>query len=190
MAEGEGFEPPVRLPVRLISSQVPLTTQPPFHLVKSRTRFAPRVLPDKVWQKSQYANLVRYVPSGIYFARTRIGGKLIRRSPRTKRLGVAKLKLADLEKEEWSKLENIERIDEGNVVFKDLVAEYRARFEAKPHVEDFAAGKSWPARQSRVPLLHVCDKTDPWFNDHTRVVEQRYKELGGQSTRRCSAPFG
>src|SRR3954462_7267133 len=30
MAEGEGFEPPVRFPVRLISSQVPLTTQPPF----------------------------------------------------------------------------------------------------------------------------------------------------------------
>jgi hypothetical protein len=30
LAEGEGFEPPVRLPVRLISSQVPLTTQPPF----------------------------------------------------------------------------------------------------------------------------------------------------------------
>jgi hypothetical protein len=25
-----GFEPTVRLPVRLISSQVPLTTQPPF----------------------------------------------------------------------------------------------------------------------------------------------------------------
>jgi hypothetical protein len=31
MAEGEGFEPPVRFPVRLISSQVPSTTQPPFH---------------------------------------------------------------------------------------------------------------------------------------------------------------
>ena len=30
MAEGVGFEPTVRLPVRLISSQVPLTTQPPF----------------------------------------------------------------------------------------------------------------------------------------------------------------
>lgn len=30
MAEGEGFEPPVGLPQRLISSQVPLTTQPPF----------------------------------------------------------------------------------------------------------------------------------------------------------------
>src|SRR6266516_268857 len=30
LAEGRGFEPPVGLPPRLISSQVPLTTQPPF----------------------------------------------------------------------------------------------------------------------------------------------------------------
>ena len=30
MAEGRGFEPPVGLRLRLISSQVPLTTQPPF----------------------------------------------------------------------------------------------------------------------------------------------------------------
>ncbi len=32
MAEGVGFEPTVELPLLLISSQVPLTTQPPFHL--------------------------------------------------------------------------------------------------------------------------------------------------------------
>ena len=31
LAEGVGFEPTVELPLRLISSQVPLTTQPPFH---------------------------------------------------------------------------------------------------------------------------------------------------------------
>ena len=30
MAEGVGFEPTVGLPLLLISSQVPLTTQPPF----------------------------------------------------------------------------------------------------------------------------------------------------------------
>ena len=30
LAEGRGFEPPVGLLLRLISSQVPLTTQPPF----------------------------------------------------------------------------------------------------------------------------------------------------------------
>jgi len=33
-----------------------------------------------------------------------------------------------------------------------------------------------------VPLLHVCDQTDPWFNENTKAVEKRYKELGGQMT--------
>jgi len=37
-----------------------------------------------------------------------------------------------------------------------------------------------PLAKAGVPLLHVCDKTDPWFNDQTKVVEQRYKELGGE----------
>jgi hypothetical protein len=37
-----------------------------------------------------------------------------------------------------------------------------------------------PLAETGVPLLHVCDKTDPWFNDQTKVVEQRYKELGGK----------
>ena len=36
VAEGEGFEPPVGLPQRLISSQVPLTTQPPFRPMQSK----------------------------------------------------------------------------------------------------------------------------------------------------------
>src|SRR6185503_12341225 len=39
-----------------------------------------------------------------------------------------------------------------------------------------------PLAKAGVPLLHVCDKTDPWFNDQTKVVEQRYKELGGKIT--------
>jgi len=39
-----------------------------------------------------------------------------------------------------------------------------------------------PLAKAGVPLLHVCDKTDPWFNDQTKVIEQRYKELGGQVT--------
>ncbi len=39
-----------------------------------------------------------------------------------------------------------------------------------------------PLAKAGVPLIHLCDKTDPWFDEHTRVVEQRYKELGGQMT--------
>jgi hypothetical protein len=35
---------------------------------------------DSLWQKTQYANLVRYKPSKTYFARICIGRKLIRRT--------------------------------------------------------------------------------------------------------------
>jgi len=33
-----------------------------------------------------------------------------------------------------------------------------------------------------VPLLHVCGSLDPALNDQTRVVEKRFKELGGKMT--------
>ena len=39
--------------------------------------------PGKEWQKTPCANLVRYVPSGIYYARLRVKGKLIRKSLKT-----------------------------------------------------------------------------------------------------------
>jgi acetamidase/formamidase/pimeloyl-ACP methyl ester carboxylesterase len=31
-----------------------------------------------------------------------------------------------------------------------------------------------------VPLLHVCGSLDPWLESQTRVLEKRYRELGGQ----------
>jgi hypothetical protein len=37
-----------------------------------------------VWLKTPCANLIRYQPSGKYFARLRVGGKLIVRSLKTK----------------------------------------------------------------------------------------------------------
>ena len=39
-----------------------------------------------------------------------------------------------------------------------------------------------PLAKAGVPLLHVCDQTDPWFNQQTKIAEQRYKELGGEIT--------
>ena len=45
--------------------------------------------------KSSVANIGgRYVPSGVYFARAKVGGKLIRSSLKTGRLSVAQLRLA------------------------------------------------------------------------------------------------
>ena len=49
--------------------------------------------------------------------------------------------------------------------------------EHTPPLDNLAA-----LAKAGVPLVHVCDRDDPWFNEQTRVVEQRYKELGGQIT--------
>ena len=50
---------------------------------------------DVDWVKTPYPNLIRYQPSGNYFGRVRVNGKLIRRSLDTHVLTVAKLKLSD-----------------------------------------------------------------------------------------------
>jgi hypothetical protein len=72
---------------------------------------------DQDWQKTQYANLIRYVPSGTYYARIRIRGKLLRKSLQTDLIAVAKLRLNDLEKSETQATE-----------CKDAVANRRMTF--------------------------------------------------------------
>ncbi|HTX37842.1 MAG TPA: hypothetical protein VME43_22590 [Bryobacteraceae bacterium] len=37
-----------------------------------------------------------------------------------------------------------------------------------------------PLAKAGVPILHDCGSLDPWLNDQTRVVEKRYRQLGGQ----------
>ena len=74
MAEGVGFEPTVAFRLRLISSQVPSTTQPPF-------------------QPFIYSNLFCSVASGTHFARIRVRGKLIHRSLESAVPSVPTLKL-------------------------------------------------------------------------------------------------
>jgi pimeloyl-ACP methyl ester carboxylesterase len=39
-----------------------------------------------------------------------------------------------------------------------------------------------PLARAGVPLVHVCGSLDPWLDDQTRVVEQRYKAQGGMIT--------
>jgi integrase len=152
MAEGVGFEPTVGLPLLLISSQVPLTTQPPFQpfiysgFVTNRClqmdiwilvlytgcmeeqqaeRKAANL--EKEWQKTPYANLIRYVSSGTYYARLRVRGKLIRRSLKTTSLTVAKLRLADLEKIERQRIETQGAVLNGTMTFGDALTIFRQR---------------------------------------------------------------
>jgi hypothetical protein len=61
---------------------------------------------EKVWQTTAVQNLVRYVPSGTYFARFRVGGKLVWKSLKTGTFSVAKQQLPDILCDHRSKLES------------------------------------------------------------------------------------
>lgn len=59
----------------------------------------------KMWQSAQYSNVVKHIPSGVYYARFRVKGKLIWRSLKTDKISIAKLRLDDVEEEERKKSE-------------------------------------------------------------------------------------
>ena len=88
--------------------------------------------PKGPWQKTPYANLIRYVPSRTYFARIRIQGKLIVKSLKTDSIAVAKLRLADLEKDERQNAEHRATVTTGKMTFGDCLALYRERLQADP----------------------------------------------------------
>jgi len=85
---------------------------------------------SKAWQKTQYSNLIHYVPSGTYFTRLRVNGNLIRKSLKTDVLSVAKLRLADLEKNEREAAETRKSASKGKMTFGDCVAIYKTQSEA------------------------------------------------------------
>lgn len=107
-----------------------------------------------VWQKTPFANLVRYVSSGKFFARLQVRGKLIRRSLKTESMTVAKLRLADLEKDERQRSEVQDAVASGNLRFGDALAIFRNRLKNdashKPRTKEFreeriaALLNSWP----------------------------------------------
>jgi integrase len=110
--------------------------------------------PKDLWQKTPFANLVRYVPSGIYFARIRVRGKLIRRSLKTNTISVAKLRLADIEKIERQRVEIQGAVTNGNMRFGEALEIFRGRLlnngSLKPRSKEFrkeriaALLNSWP----------------------------------------------
>ena len=106
------------------------------------------------WQKTPYANLVRYVPSRTYFARIRIRGKLIVKSLKTDSVAVAKLRLADLEKDERQAAEHRNVVATGRMTVGDCLDLYQQRLKVDPNFKPktkvyyeertVALLKSWP----------------------------------------------
>ncbi len=96
---------------------------------------------EKDWQKTQYSNLIRYVPSGTYYARLRVKGKLIRRSLKTDTLSVAKLRLSDFEKAERQGAEARNSVSAGRMNMADAIAIHKKRVASdvslKPRTKDY-----------------------------------------------------
>ena len=123
---------------------------------------------DKDWQKTQYANLIRYVPSGTYYARLRVKGKLIRRSLKTDVLSVAKLRLADFEKQERQRAESSDSVGAGRMSIGDAIEIYQRRVAGdaslKPRTREYhdqriaALLKSWPGLKEKE--IRSVTKTD------------------------------
>jgi hypothetical protein len=82
---------------------------------------------SRTWKSTQYANVVRHVPSGIYYARLRVKGKLNWRSLKTDKISIAKLKLADVEAEERKKAEAGYVRAKDKILVKDCIEAYRRK---------------------------------------------------------------
>ena len=80
---------------------------------------------DSLWQKTPVADLMRHKPSGNYYARIRVGGKLIWKSLKTDTMGVAKLRLGDFHKQERQRAEAQNAVSRGKMTFADALQTYR-----------------------------------------------------------------
>jgi integrase len=88
--------------------------------------------PPKRFEKTKYANLVRSVASGMYFARAKVAGKPIRASLETDSITVAVGRLADLLKRERKASQNRAEIAKGKMTFVDALKIYRERLQGDP----------------------------------------------------------
>jgi len=124
--------------------------------------------PGKEWQKTSYANLIRYVPSGIYYARLRVKGKLIRKSLKTDLISVGKLRLADFEKQERQRAESADSVSSGKMTVNDAIELHRRRVAGdvslKPRTREYhdqriaALLKSWSGLDKKE--IRSLTKTD------------------------------
>ena len=90
---------------------------------------------DSPWEKSSISNLVRWKSSKIYFARVKIGGRLIRKSLDTPLMSVARNRLAELIKQERERAEVATPDVQGKLTFGEAVKIYLERLDGNPDLK-------------------------------------------------------
>lgn len=106
------------------------------------------------WDSTAVQNLVRYRPSGVYFARFRVGGKLVWKSLNTSVFSVAKQRLPDVIRSHRSKVDSIKAFTNGRMTVGDAAEVHLRKVEAnvalKPRSKDYRRMmldfivRSWP----------------------------------------------
>jgi len=163
----------------------------------------------KDWQKTPFANLIRYVPSGTYYARFRVKGKLVRKSLKTDVLSVAKLRLSDFEKQERQRAEAGDAVAGGKMTVGDMVQIHQQRvagdISLKPRTRDYhnerikALLKSWPGLEKKE--IRLITKTEclnwaakfgvqrsPTAFNHTVGIFRALLEIGVEGGARYDNP--
>jgi integrase len=109
---------------------------------------------ESSWETTAVQNLVRYRSSGTYFARFRVGGKLIWKSLKTSAFSVAKQRLPETIRDHRAKLESAAAFASGKMTVAAAIdahlAKVRASASLKPRSVDYREmmvgfiSRSWP----------------------------------------------
>jgi integrase len=108
-----------------------------------------------LWEATSTQNLIRYQPSGTYFARFKVGGRLIRQSLHTTVYSVAKQRLPDKMREFRSRYESVKAFANGKMTVNDASQAYLTKIDAdislKPGSKAYYRmlvgfiGRTWPS---------------------------------------------
>jgi integrase len=90
--------------------------------------------PEKAWKRCGQ-NLVRYNPSGTYYIRARVAGKLHVKSLETPVLSVARQRLGDEVRKLRAQAASATAVGRGKMRVSDAIAIYRERLEANTHIK-------------------------------------------------------
>jgi integrase len=133
-----------------------------------------------LWESTAVQNLIRYRPSGTYFARFKVGGKLVRQSLETAVFSVAKQRLPEKIREHRSRYESVKAFATGKMTVNDAARVYLGKIDAsvslKPRSKAYYGmlfdfiNRSWPAL-AETDVRKISERDcENWL----RAYQQRY----------------
>lgn len=154
---------------------------PPPAPTRPRAKVKPQLSPDGKWKSfGKVPHLLQYMPTKGYYARVRVGGKLVRRSLKTRVYSNALLRLHDFVKQHRATppRTNLAPVTfaEARQRFEDQLA---ARHDLKPRAKEYRQGcikvllKTWPELEN-MQLSRITSSTcSAWAK---RFLDQGYDD--------------